>query len=160
MAQPLVEIILAAELAARHSGPTLAAARRMADRAEAEARRMGIPVCIALCDAEGGQILFHRMEGSLPASVALAPGKAWTAASYRMGSDEVGRLAAPGGMLAGLNAGGGPVVTFGGGLPVRAGGRVIGAIGISGGTVEEDMQIARAAIAWGWGATPEEGQCK
>jgi uncharacterized protein GlcG (DUF336 family) len=149
-----IDTALRAELARRGDytvrsaqGLSLADASAIAACAEACARKVGVPVCISVADADGRQILFHRMEGSLPASSQLATAKAWTAASYRMGSDELGRLAQPGGMLFGVGAtGGGQAVLFGGGLPCRAGGAVIGAIGISGGTVDEDMQIARHAL--------------
>ncbi|WP_312794787.1 heme-binding protein [Tianweitania sp.] len=144
---------------------TLADAQILAAGAQVYAKVMGIPVCIAVVDAGGGQILFHRMEGSLPASAQLAPAKAWTAAAYRMGSDELGRKAQPGGMLFGVGHVGGSQdgcrpVLFGGGIPCRARGTVIGAIGISGGTVDEDMIIARQALnafSEARGTVPEEG---
>ncbi|MFD2174265.1 GlcG/HbpS family heme-binding protein [Rhodobacter lacus] len=153
----LLDTILATELAARRP-LVLIDACRIAARAELEARRLGVPVCVALCDAAGDALLFHRMEGALPASVTLAPAKARTAARYRMGTEDLGALCAPGGMLEGLGAAESGLVLFGGGLPIRAGAAVLGAIGISGGTVAEDMQIARAAIAGHWGAALEKGQ--
>lgn len=125
---------------------TFADAQVLAASAEAKARAMGLPVCIAVADAEGGKILFHRMDGSLPASTGLAPAKAWTAAAYRMGTDELGLAAQPGGMLFGAGHTDARVVLFGGGIPCRVDGVVIGAIGISGGTVDEDMLIARHAL--------------
>ncbi|PTW51451.1 MULTISPECIES: GlcG/HbpS family heme-binding protein [Rhodovulum] len=126
---------------------TLAEAEAIAARAQAASAAMGVPMVIAVADATGAQILFHRMEGSLPASATLAPGKAWTAAAFRMGTDELGRQAQPGGMLFGVESThDGRVVAFGGGLPVRRDGTVIGAVGISGGTVDEDMAIARQAL--------------
>ncbi|WP_237401025.1 GlcG/HbpS family heme-binding protein [Rhodovulum sulfidophilum] len=129
------------------AGLSLAEAEAIAARAQAASVAMGVPVVISVADATGDQILFHRMEGSLPASAALAPGKAWTAAAFRMGTDELGRLAQPGGMLFGVESThDGRVVAFGGGLPVRRGGTVVGAVGISGGTVDEDMAIARQAL--------------
>lgn len=152
----LIDRILATELAARRP-LTLCEAARIAACAELEARHMDLPVCIAICDAAGEPILFHRMEGALPASSLLAPAKARTAARYRMGTDALGRACAPGGDLEGLGAAD-DVVLFGGGLPIRAGAAVLGAIGISGGSVAEDMQIAHAAIAGHWGAALEKGQ--
>jgi uncharacterized protein GlcG (DUF336 family) len=175
-----IETALAAELAGRNTGRAAVAPRSplgfsladslcLATRAETRARQVNVPVCICVADAEGRPILFHRMEGSLPASTKLAVAKAWTAAAYRMGSDELGLLAQPGGMLfgvghtgsgAGNGSGEGQVVLFGGGMPCRVGGTVIGAIGISGGTVAEDMEIARHAIdgfSERRGTVPEEG---
>lgn len=163
-----ITAMLIAELAGRRHdrapaarGLSLADAAGLAASAETRARAMGLAICVSIADAEGRQILFHRMEGSLPASADLATAKAWTAAAYRMGSDELGRLAQPGGMLFGVgHTGRGQVVLFGGGVPCRAGGAVIGAIGISGGTVDEDMQIARHALdgfSETRGTVPEEG---
>ncbi|MDV7143965.1 heme-binding protein [Tropicimonas sp. TH_r6] len=126
---------------------TLAEAVGLAARAEARARAMGVPVAISVADRQGRQILFHRMADILPASAQLASDKAWTAAALRMGTHELGQLAQPGGMLFGVQATlGGRVVIFGGGLPIARNGMLCGAIGISGGTVEEDIQIARHAL--------------
>ncbi|PTW58998.1 uncharacterized protein GlcG (DUF336 family) [Breoghania corrubedonensis] len=125
----------------------LADAQRLAANAETTARAMGLPVVISVADAQGEQILFHKMEGSLPASATLATDKAWTAAAFRMSTDELGRLAQPGQMLFGVEAThGGRVVVFGGGIPCWRDGTVIGAIGISGGTADEDAAIARYAL--------------
>lgn len=171
-----IEAALAAQLAGHIAGRGFATGISLADacaiaaRAENHARRISVPVCIAIADAEGRPILFHRMEGSLLASTKLAAAKAWTSAAYRMGTDELGLLAQPGGMLfgvghcgsgAGNGSGEGQVVLFGGGIPCRADGAVIGAIGISGGTVAEDMEIARHAIdefPERRGTVPEEGR--
>lgn len=126
---------------------TLAEARRLAARAEERSRAIGIPVVISVVDAEGQQILFHRMENSLPAAATLAADKAWTAAAFRMGTDALGGLAQTGGMLFGVESTlGGRVVTFGGGFPIQRTGTLCGAIGISGGTVDEDMEIASYAL--------------
>ncbi|WP_155774186.1 heme-binding protein [Rhodovulum sp. YEN HP10] len=163
----LIERLVTAALERRGVSPapaadlTLAEAEAIAARARAASVAMGVPVVISVADASGAQILFHRMEGSLPASAALAPGKAWTAAAFRMGTDELGRMAQPGGMLFGVESThDGRVVTFGGGMPVRRGDRVVGAVGISGGTVDEDMAIARQSltgISDELGQSPEEG---
>ncbi|MBZ4023190.1 hypothetical protein CKO11_12055 [Rhodobacter sp. TJ_12] len=154
-----LDTILATELAARRP-LTLAEATRIAALAELEARRIALPVCIALCDPAGEPLLFHRMDGALPASITLAPAKARTAARYRMGTDELGRQAQTGAMLEGLGAAETGTVLFGGGLPIWAGAAVLGAIGISGGGVAQDMQIAQSAIAGHWGAALTKGQVK
>lgn len=122
-------------------------ARLLASVAEDEANQMGVPMAIALTDAEGGLLLFGRMDGALPAGTELAVSKAFSAAVLRMPTDELGKLAQPGGALYGIEQSHqGRIVPFGGGLPLRLGGRVAGAIGISGGTVEQDMLVARAAV--------------
>ncbi|MBB4301449.1 uncharacterized protein GlcG (DUF336 family) [Rhodobium orientis] len=144
----LIERLLGAERPGMaHASLTLADAECLAASAEAKARQMGLAVVVAVADAEGQQILFHRMDGSLPASIALATDKAWTAAALRMSTDDLGHLAQPGQMLFGIEAThGGRIVVFGGGVPCRRRGTVIGAIGISGGTADEDVVIARHAV--------------
>jgi uncharacterized protein GlcG (DUF336 family) len=115
--------------------------------AERKARNLGVLVTIALVD-EGGQLLaYGRMDGALPASGELAVSKAYTAAALRMPTQEVGALAQPGRSLYGIqHTHQGRIVLFGGGLPLRLGGGVVGGVGISGGTVEEDIRIAEAVV--------------
>jgi uncharacterized protein GlcG (DUF336 family) len=126
---------------------TLEDARRMALLAEDMAVRMQVPVVCAVVDAQGGLLLMHRMDGSLPASLDLAVNKAYTAAAFRMPTHALGKMAQPGQALYGVEATNqGRVVIFGGGYPCRRDEAVVGAIGISGGTVEEDMQIATHAL--------------
>jgi uncharacterized protein GlcG (DUF336 family) len=126
---------------------TLALARLLGDLAEAEAARLGVPVTVAVVDAEAVLLYLARMDGALPASRELAIAKAQTAAGLRMATDEVGRLAQPGAPLYGIqHVDPGRVVLFGGGLPVRIAGAVAGGIGVSGGTVEQDVRIAGPAV--------------
>jgi uncharacterized protein GlcG (DUF336 family) len=78
----------------------------------------------------------------------LAVDKAFTAVAHRIDTAELTALAAPGGDLAGLQAnGGGRYVVFGGGLPCRRGELVVGGVGVSGGTADQDVDCARAAAA-------------
>ncbi|MDO5067300.1 MAG: cob(I)yrinic acid a,c-diamide adenosyltransferase [Propionibacteriaceae bacterium] len=128
----------------------LAEAKRVAERAEARASQLGVPVVIAAVDSSGGLVLLHRMEQALPASTDLAADKAWSAAAFRMTTARLGVLAADGGALPGLgDTSGGRVVLFGGGVPVFTDGRCVGALGVSGGTVEQDVEIAAFALE-GW----------
>jgi len=122
-------------------------ARRMADLAGELAGAMAFPVVFAAVDAGGGTILVHRQDGALPASLELAVNKAFTAAAFRLPTHGLGELAQPGGPLYGIQASHqGRVILFGGGYPLRREGGVAGAIGVSGGTVEQDMQIASEII--------------
>ena len=126
---------------------TLREATHLAALAQKEALAIGVPIVVSIADPLGQQILFHRMENSLPASSQLATDKAHTAATFRMTTEELGRLAQPGEMLFGVQANnGGRVVIFGGGIPCRRDGAVIGAIGVSGGTAYQDVQIAERAL--------------
>ena len=122
-------------------------ARILGSIAEGAADDMGLAMAIAVVDNEGLLQYFARMETALPASTEIAVSKAYTAAALRMSTREVGQLALPGNPLYGIqHTHGGKIVLFGGGFPLRLRGRVVGGIGISGGTVEEDEQVASAVL--------------
>jgi uncharacterized protein GlcG (DUF336 family) len=115
--------------------------------AETEAAALGVPMTIVLADDEGGVVFFGRMDGALPASREIAVAKAHTAAALRMSTDEVGELARPGGALYGLqHTHPGKIVLFGGGLPLLLKRKVVGAVGISGGAVQEDVAVADSVV--------------
>ena len=115
--------------------------------AEAEAAKIAVPMAIAIVDGEGGLQLFQRMDGTLPVSTELAVSKAYTAAILRMPTHEVGELAQPGQALYGIqHTHGGRIVLFGGGYPLRLQNEVVAGIGISGGTVEQDMRVAQPTL--------------
>jgi uncharacterized protein GlcG (DUF336 family) len=127
---------------------TLAMAEQMSAAAVAHARGARASVSVAVVDAGGVMVHFVRMDDAEIAGATLAVDKAYTAVAHRIPTDELTALAAPGGELAGLHAnGGGRYVVFGGGVPLWSGGRVVGGVGVSGGTVEQDMACARAAAA-------------
>ena len=124
-----------------------AVARILTGLVTREAARMGVPMSVAVTGEEGGLRAFISMDGALPASVEIAVNKAYTAAILRMPTHELGELARPGGTLYGIQEGhGGRIVLFGGGFPLKIGGRVVGGLGVSGGTVEEDMRAAEPAL--------------
>ena len=102
----------------------------------------------AVVDAGGNLIAFGRMDGAEIAGPVLAVDKAYTAVANRTSTEELGRLAAPGGELFGLQAnGGGRFVIFGGGVPLRADGVIVGAVGVSGASTADDIGCAGAAAA-------------
>ena len=104
-------------------------------------------MAIAIVDGEGGLQLFKRMDGTLPVSTELAISKAYTAAVLRMPTHQVGELAQPGAALYGIqHTHHGKIVLFGGGYPLCVQGNVVAAIGVSGGTVEQDMLVAEPAV--------------
>lgn len=119
----------------------------LAEVAEINAAAMGVPMAIAFADDRGELLVFSRMEGALPASSEIAVAKAYTAAALRMPTEQVGILAQPGEMLYGIQGSmKRRIVTFGGGRPLYLGERVIGAIGISGGSVVQDMAVAGSVL--------------
>jgi uncharacterized protein GlcG (DUF336 family) len=127
----------------------LAAAQQALAAAVAEAERIGVAVSIAVVDAGGVLRAFARMDGAEIAGEVIAVDKAYTAVAHRTPTAELGALAQPGGELFGLQANGrGRYVTFGGGLPVAdSDGRVVGAVGVSGAAVADDVACAEAARA-------------
>ncbi len=145
----MLALILAATTAAQNKLPvrpvlTLAAAKKIAAAAEAEATKRGSTVVIAIVDDAGHLILLERLDDTQVASVEVGIGKARTAAIFRRPSkvfeDQVknGRVAAlalPG------------ATPLQGGVPILVDGKVIGAIGVSGNTPQEDEDIAKAGAA-------------
>ncbi|MCI7472383.1 MAG: cob(I)yrinic acid a,c-diamide adenosyltransferase [Clostridiales bacterium] len=127
---------------------SLANLQRMAGRAEEKARQLGVPVVFAAVDQGGNLMLLQRMDGALLASVEIASGKAYTASALKMATHELGQAAGPDGPLYSIEAVlPGKIVLFGGGFPYVVDGEVVGGIGVSGGTVEQDMEIARWAMS-------------
>ncbi|KIL40205.1 hypothetical protein SD70_15440 [Gordoniibacillus kamchatkensis] len=109
---------------------------------------IGIPISVAITDAAGHLLGFSRHVGAEIVSITLAQDKAYTAAVNRISTAELGKLCQPGAELYGLQHNlGGRMVIFGGGIPIRGtDGVLIGAIGVSGGTVEQDIACALAAL--------------
>lgn len=123
-------------------------AQRMAEAVQAEAGRIGLPVVFAAVDEHGTTMLLHRMPGTLLVSLDLALNKAWTAAALRQATDRIKEQVLESGDLYGLQASNqGRVVAFGGGEPIFVDGRLAGGIGVSGGTVEQDMALVKVAMA-------------
>lgn len=121
---------------------------RMARRAEEKAKQLGVPVVFAAVDQGGNLVLLQRMEGALLASIEIAAGKAYTASALKMATHELGQAARQNGPLYGIETAiPGKIVLFGGGFPYLVNGEVVGGIGVSGGTVEQDMEIARWAMS-------------
>jgi len=127
---------------------TLEEAKRMLSAAEAKAEALGIAYNLAVVDAGGHLLAFLRQDGALIGSIDLAIDKAKTARIFDKATSELAELAQSGGPLFGIqDSNAGEVVIFGGGIPVILGGSVVGAIGTSAGTVEQDIAVAEAAIA-------------
>jgi uncharacterized protein GlcG (DUF336 family) len=116
--------------------------------AKSRATDLGISVNIAVLDAGGYLKAFTRMDRAILASIDVAIGKARTAVLLETTSEDAWDFCKPGGPAPGLERSNGGLVTFAGGIPIRdSNQRVIGAVGISGGTVAQDLAVAKAAIA-------------
>jgi uncharacterized protein GlcG (DUF336 family) len=124
----------------------LALAVRMCDAAIDRATAQEIVISVAVVDGGGNLLAFQRMDGAEIAGPTLAPDKAYTAVAHRIGTHELSDLVAPGGDLIGINtAAGGRYIAFAGGLPLWDGDRVIGGVGVSGGTGQQDLACAQVA---------------
>lgn len=121
--------------------------KKMAEFAEEKAAEMNVPVVFSAVDEGGNLILLHRMEDSLLGSIDISVNKAFTACALKTPTHELSENSGPGNSLYGIqNTNKGRIVIFGGGFPYVYGGRITGAIGVSGGSVEEDMQIGLYAL--------------
>lgn len=121
-------------------------AQRAATGAAAKAREMKIPMSIAVCDAAGQLKLFVRMDGASQISMQIAQDKAYTSAATGMPTHawhDFIKEDAP--LLHGI-VHTPRLIVFGGGFPIKEGGAIVGAIGISGGHYTHDMEVARAAL--------------
>src|SRR5215813_8295663 len=127
---------------------TLEDAKRMLAAAEARAASLGIPYNIAIVDAGGHLVAFVRQDDALIGSIDLAIDKAVTARLFDKTTSELATLAQSGKPLFGIQeSNAGKVVIFGGGIPIVSRGSIIGAVGTSAGTVEQDIEVAEAALA-------------
>ena len=126
----------------------LSDAKRMLEAGEAKAASIGIAYNIAVVDAGGALVAFTRQDGALIGGIDLAIGKAITARLFDKHTSDLARMAQPGAPLFGIEqSNSGKVVIFGGGLPVLVSGMIVGAVGASAGTVEQDIAVAEAAAA-------------
>lgn len=113
----------------------------------AKAKEIEVPMVIAFSGVMGDLVHFERMNKALPVSIDIAINKAYTAAAVRLPTNTIGEVTVPGQPLYGLQTTDkGRVVIFGGGFPLKLNGELVGAVGVSGGSVEEDMTVARAAV--------------
>ena len=127
---------------------TLEEAQTIISAAERKAQQMGQPINIAVMDAGRNLVAFHRMDGAWVASIDIAIDKAFTSAGRGLTTREIGEMAQPGQPLFGINTThGGRIVIFAGGIPLMRDGEVVGAIGVSGGTPDEDHEVAEAGVA-------------
>jgi uncharacterized protein GlcG (DUF336 family) len=116
--------------------------------AQQAALALGVPMNIAVMDSGAHLKAFNRMDGALLGSIDIAIGKAKTAALFGLNTEVIGEFSKPGGGSPGLELTNGTLVVFAGGIPITdRDGNVIGAVGVSGGAVAQDFQVAQAAVA-------------
>jgi uncharacterized protein GlcG (DUF336 family) len=124
---------------------TLEDARRVIAAAEKKAQAIGQPMNIAVAD-EGGNLVSHvRMDGAWLGSIDISIKKAFTARAFDLSTRELATQSQSGGQFFGIHASnGGRVMIFAGGIPLKRNGKVVGAIGVSGGSGEQDHSVAQA----------------
>jgi uncharacterized protein GlcG (DUF336 family) len=127
---------------------TLDAAQAVIEAARKRAETIGVPMNIAVVDEGNNLVAFARMAGAWLGSIDIAQNKAYTARSFDMSTKDLAPLCQSGQPLFGIHASNqGRLIIFAGGIPLGANGRVVGAIGVSGGSVEQDHDVAEAGAS-------------
>jgi uncharacterized protein GlcG (DUF336 family) len=122
-------------------------ALEMISAARKKAVEIGVPMVIAVVDSGGNLVAQQRMDGALLVSIDISLNKAYTSVALKMPTHELAPASQPGQPLFGIhNADGGRIVIFGGGFPIKQGNEIIGGIGVSGGSVEDDMLCATEGL--------------
>jgi uncharacterized protein GlcG (DUF336 family) len=127
---------------------TLADARRIIAAAEKKAEEIGQPMNIAVVD-QGGNLVAHvRMDNAWLGSVDISINKAWTSRAFDITTKDLGKNSQSGDQFFGIHASNhGRVMIFAGGIPLKRGKQVVGAIGVSGGSGDQDHSVAEAGAA-------------
>lgn len=134
--------------ASQAAGLTLAGARRAIAAAQAVAREIQVAMSVAVVDSGGQLVAFDRMDGADLVGIRLAQDKAWTALVNRMPTRDLAPLAQPGAEFYGYDSvAAGRTIVFAGGMPLERDGVLVGAVGVSGGSAEQDQRAVDAAVA-------------
>lgn len=124
-------------------GMTLALAVKLIEKVEAKAAEWGMRVVTAVSDASGRPVAVHCMDGAYIGSFDVALNKTYTSVAFQMSTAKLGTLSQPGESLYGIQfTNGGKIVIFGGGEVLEQNGKMIGALGVSGGTAKQDTDLA------------------
>ena len=126
---------------------TLAEAQAIVAAALKRAKKIGVPMNIAVVDAGANLKAFNRMDNAWLGSIDISIKKARTARFFDMPTGEIGKLSQPGGSLYAIEHSNGGLITFPGGIPLKnKTGEIVGGIGVSGGSVEQDHDVASAGL--------------
>ena len=130
------------------NGITLEEAHNVLMAARKRAEEINVPMNIAVVDEGNNLKAFIRMDGAWLGSIDIAQNKAYTARSFDLETKLLGTLAQPGEPLYGFHASNDlRIIIFAGGIPLQRETRIVGAIGVSGGSVEQDQEVAEAGVA-------------
>ena len=127
---------------------TLKDAKRIIEAAEKKAAEIGQPMNIAVADAGGNLVAHVRMDKAWLGSVDISIKKAYTSRAFDIATKDLAGHSQSGGQFFGIHASnGGKIMIFAGGIPIKKNGEVVGAIGVSGGSGEQDHAVAEAGVA-------------
>ena len=124
---------------------SLEKARKIIRAGEKKAKEMNLPAVFAIVNSEGNLIIEERMDNAILVSIDVAYKKAYTAAALKLNTEDLTALVQPGAMFYGLQSDS-KYIVFGGGMLLKVDGKIVGAVGVSGGSAQEDMEIARACV--------------
>ena len=127
------------------SNLSLEKARKIIRAGERKAKEMNIAAVFAVVNPEGNLIIEERMDNAILVSVEVAYKKAYTAAALKLNTEDLTALVQPGAMFYGLQSDP-KYIVFGGGMLLKVDGKIVGAVGVSGGSAQEDMEIAKACV--------------
>ena len=126
---------------------TLEDARRIIAAAEKKATEIGQPMNIAVADSGGNLVAHVRMDGAWIGSIDISIKKAFTSRAFDIATKDLAEHSQSGGQFFGIHASNnGRVMIFAGGIPLKRDGQVVGAIGVSGGSGEQDHAVAEAGV--------------
>lgn len=127
---------------------TLEDARRVIAAAEKKAAEIGQPMNIAVADGGGNLVAHVRMDGAWLGSIDISINKAYTSRAFDIATKDLAAHSQSGGQFFGIHvSNGGRIMIFAGGIPLRRGGEVVGAVGVSGGSGEQDHAVAEAGAS-------------
>src|SRR5215210_5535748 len=127
---------------------TLNDARRVIDAAEKKAQEIGQPMNIAIADTGGNLVAHVRMDGAWLGSIDISIKKAFTSRAFDTSTKDLGENSQPGQQFFGIHASNdGRVMIFAGGIPLKKDGKIVGAIGVSGGSGDQDHSVAEAGAS-------------
>ncbi len=142
----VIREVLASHRVMQEPKMTLQLAKVLIERVEREAARMGMRVVVAVSNESARPVAIHCMDDAYIGSFDVALNKTFTSVGFKMSTAKLSELAAPGGELYGIqHTNGGRIVIFGGGEPLYIGDKLVGAVGVSGGSAAQDTRLAAFA---------------
>ena len=144
MVKYVIELI-SEKLSSTENNLSLEKARKIIRAGEKKAKEMNLSAVFAVVNSEGNLIIEEKMDNAILVSVEVAYKKAYTSAALKLNTQDLTALVQPGAMFYGLQSDP-KYIVFGGGMLLKVDGKIVGAIGVSGGSAQEDIEIAKACV--------------